>query len=506
MPFKLFQWNPTHSSHPVKIAASPQVVARCCSQTALNMLPEQYALSLRALPVAVIEKNGSKELTVATDVGREFEVERALQFSLGVSVKVVTLPGNQLLDTIHFAYRGSDNALKTSLSRVKESPQRNVHDDLPTIRQEAGDINRVLTTIIDYAIAKNATDIHLFPRINGSFVRLRISGELLTHTEPLFSLESHKQLINRIKILSSLDISQHALPQEGRITIPLPTRSCFARVSIMPTVHGEKAVLRLAATKGILTLNELGLEDDLRELLLSIIKKRTGLIVLSGPTGSGKSALMYALANEIHGEARSIVTVEDPVETLVDWACQISLDPQGGLDYQKALRSVLRQDPDVLLIGEVRDAESAHIALHAAQTGHLVLTTVHSTDIFGVLNRFEGLGVNKENLVPELSLIMSLRLLPRLCINCSVLDLLGSKRYRFEVKRPVGCSFCDHSGYSGLVLSASWLHITEDVVPHLLTIDKADSLLKTHYHSHEASLVTLLREGKIGADTFRNYQ
>lgn len=314
--------------------------------------------------------------------------------------------------------------------------------------------------LIDSAYEQKASDIHIEPFEQDYRVRLRIDG--LLQPGPIPPKEIASRLSSRIKVLGQLDISERRLPQDGRLRLDTATHKALdLRISSLPTLWGEKIVLRLlnvdAAHRGI---EQLGLDTRQKAILLSSIGQPQGLILVTGPTGSGKTMTLYSVLDLLNETQRNISTVEDPVEIDVHGINQVNVNARIGLDFATTLRALLRQDPDVIMVGEIRDLETANIAIRAAQTGHLVLSTLHTNSAFATLERLIQMGIPRHNITTSISLIVAQRLLRKLCIHCKKVDQLP-KEILFEagldpsaLNQPIfrahqeGCCHC-HQGYQG---------------------------------------------------------
>lgn len=331
------------------------------------------------------------------------------------------------------------------------SPENASNEDAPIVK--------LVNLILQEAIKERATDIHVEPQHERVNVRIRIDGVLQTiMTPPLASLSG---LVTRIKILSKLNIAERRLPQDGRMTIKTSQKEIDVRVSILPTVYGEKIVLRLLDKTGFdFNLRSLGFEDSMYHLFKRAISQPYGMVIVSGPTGSGKSTSLYASLKEIKSEGTNITTVEDPVEYQLGGINQVQVFEDIGLTFSASLRSILRQDPDILLIGEIRDEETADIAVKFSLTGHLVFSTVHANDAPSTITRLLDIGIKPFLVGSCLNLVMAQRLVRRICENCrkpynpsdQELDLVGLERDRLKGKelfKGKGCGKCRNTGYHG---------------------------------------------------------
>ena len=316
---------------------------------------------------------------------------------------------------------------------------------------------QLVNSILTQAIADSASDIHIEPTEKEMRIRMRIDGRLREVTAP--QKKMLLPMVSRIKILGGMDISKTRIPHDGRFDIKDSAKEVSLRVSTYPTVYGEKVVMRLldrsAALYGI---DKLGLLPDDKERVLKVLKRPYGFILSTGPTGSGKSTTLYAILNYINTPEKNIITIEDPVEYTIDSVVQSQVNPKAGLTFETGLRAILRQDPDVIMVGEIRDKETATIAVHAALTGHIVLSTFHTNDASGALTRLIEMGIEPFLVASSLSCVMAQRLLRRICDECkeayqpprALLESLGVKG-DVPLYRGRGCPVCKNTGYKGRI-------------------------------------------------------
>ncbi|AWB34406.1 type II secretion system ATPase GspE [Orrella marina] len=310
-----------------------------------------------------------------------------------------------------------------------------VHDDAPVIR--------MINALITQAVRDGASDIHLEAFETRSVVRYRVDGTLRTIVAPRRAL--HNAMISRIKIMAGLDIAEKRLPQDGRIALLIGGKAVDVRVSTLPTGHGERAVLRLLdKTAGRLTLEHLGMAPSVLSQLDTLIHRPHGIVLVTGPTGSGKSTTLYAALSRLDTGTANILTVEDPIEYDLPGVGQTQVNPRIDLSFARALRAILRQDPDIIMIGEIRDLETAQIAVQAALTGHLVLATLHTNDAVASITRLTDMGIEPFLLASTLQGVLAQRLFRKLCRHCKMAQPDGS----FE-PAPDGCVHCGNTGYSG---------------------------------------------------------
>ena len=377
------------------------------------------------------------------------------------AVEVVLRKG----DTTQRVLQEAASGFRISLVRETEHGEEVLDLDRLATDSEMSPIIKLVDTIIYNAMESRASDIHIETRDTEVQVKYRIDGALYAKVDPI-DLAYHQTLISRIKVMSELDIAERRVPQDGRFRVRYKGRNVDFRVSIMPTIHGEDAVIRILDKEQIneefrnLNLNVVGFaEEDLRKFR-RYIAEPYGMVLVTGPTGSGKTTTLYAALNEIRNEEDKIVTIEDPVEYQLHGITQIPVNEKKGLTFDRGLRSILRHDPDKIMVGEIRDEETAQIAIQSALTGHLVFTTVHANNVIDVIGRFLNMGVEPYNFVSSLNCVLAQRLVRLLCPTCkrhyqpSDDELYASGLKPADVRdreffRNVGCDACNHTGYRG---------------------------------------------------------
>lgn len=332
-------------------------------------------------------------------------------------------------------------------------------------------IIRLINAMFSEAIKERASDVHIETYENDLVIRFRIDGVLKRILTPQRQLAS--VLVSRIKVMSKLDIAEKRVPQDGRITLKIAGRAIDVRVSVIPISHGERVVMRLLDKNSVsLELSQLNMQTPLRTMLIRLINEPHGIILVTGPTGSGKSTTLYSLLNEINDDNRNIMTIEDPVEFELNGISQTQVNPKVDMTFATGLRALLRQDPDVVLIGEIRDEETAQIAVQASLTGHLVLSTLHTNTAVGAVTRLRDMGVEPFLLSSSLSGVLSQRLVRKLCpqcrqpyvlseAECLLLKLQADKQY--TAWRPSGCDRCNGLGYRGRLAIHELLFINDDI-------------------------------------------
>lgn len=335
-------------------------------------------------------------------------------------------------------------------------------------RAEEAPVVKLADLIIRQAIDERASDIHMEPFKDKIALRFRIDGKLFEIPPPAKHL--HLPIISRIKILSKMDIAEKRLPQDGGFSVKLENRIVDLRVSTIPTIYGEKIVMRILDRGAVvLDLGLMGFDKKQLELIRLAVNSAYGLVFLTGPTGSGKTTTLYSILNEIKSPAKNIITIEDPVEYKLDGINQVQVKPEIGLTFAGALRSFLRQDPDIMLVGEVRDLETAQICIRSALTGHLVLSTLHTNDAPQAISRLIDIGIESYLLAPSLLLIVAQRLIRKLCPDCkeayepSPEQLKNIKLKTDLIYKSKGCSKCGQIGYKGRICIGEVMAINESI-------------------------------------------
>jgi type IV pilus assembly protein PilB len=443
---------------------------------AVKLLPQDMARRYFCIPIRIEGRNVLVAMANPTD----YRAMQEIEFTVGRTLKVLVCTRTEITDAIEKYYEPEDTlrAFTENLEDAKDfqivtSEGKEADVDLTDARGQAElpPVIKVVNLIIQDAISQKATDIHVEPTLNDVQVRVRVDGVL----RPLMQLP--KWLANpvssRLKVLARLDIAERRLPQDGRMKVQRESKSYDLRVSTLPTLFGEKAVLRILSSGTELpTLEHVNLEPSDLKILMRSLTQPQGLILVTGPTGSGKSTTLYACLGYRKSPEVNIVTVEDPVEYQMMGLNQVQVNVKAGLTFAHCLRSILRQDPDVILIGEMRDLETTEIAFHAAMTGHLVLSTLHTNSSIATIGRLLDLGVDPVLISSSISLIIAQRLLRKLCNECKqpyepppgLLERLGvdphdgTTYYKAE-----GCNRCGGTGFSGRMAVHELLPINNTV-------------------------------------------
>lgn len=414
-----------------------------------------------------------------------------------------------VLDLINRAYDESSASTEEAVDQLdsEETFENILAVEEPEDLLDATDeepIKRLVNSLLWQAAKDEASDVHIDPTPRETIVRYRIDGVLQQVT--VFPRQVHVTVVNRIKVMSRLDIAQKGLPQDGRSMVLIAGRKIDIRVSTVPTVHGEKIVMRLLyQDEKMMQLRQLGLAKYILQPYKNMVNSSGGIILVTGPTGSGKTTTLYASLAEIDHEARNVITIEDPVEYKLSGYSQIEVKPKLGLTFAKALRSVLRQDPDVIMVGEMRDTETAQIAIQSALTGHLVFSTVHTNSAPATITRLIDMGIEPFLVSSTIIGVLAQRLVRRICPDCrksyqphpEQLRELGIKEVSFRKLdrrffRGDGCDNCRQTGYRGRIGIHELLVMSEGVKNTILESSDSDTIKK---QGLKEKMITLRRDG-----------
>jgi len=428
-------------------------------------LPAETAMAYQCVPVAYDKQ--SNRLTIAIKDANNFRAVDDLKMLMGFNVSAIVAPPEQIDKALQEHYSQSDESITSLLDQMSEDESlmelgdRGESIDLDSLQAAAEDnkVKRLLNLVLLQGIKDKASDIHFEPFEDEFKMRYRIDGVLYEMIPPPRHLAP--AIVSRVKVMANLDIAEHRMPQDGRIELVVQNSPVDLRVSVLPTMFGESVVMRVLDRSNVqLDMERLGLRDDDLETMRQLIHKPNGIVIVTGPTGSGKTTTLYAALNEINSPDVKILTSEDPVEYDIDGLIQCQVNEEIGLTFGKCLRSFLRQDPDVILVGEIRDLETAQIAVQASLTGHLVLTTLHTNDAPSSIARLLDLGLEPFLVTATLESIVAQRLVRRICTHCKESfepteeqlmelqltpeDVEGRVFYRGR-----GCAHCNEQGFAG---------------------------------------------------------
>ena len=420
---------------------------------ATALLNQKFCEDNVVLPIGFDNDN----LVVAIDDPMNITIEDELQFQTGFQITLMLATHTSIINAIKVNY-GKESAAKAA-EELGADMDKDDSDDMSEINDavNSAPVVKLVNSMIDYAIRAGSSDIHIEPLEDRVRVRIRIDGVMQeVMSNPLSARDA---ITTRIKILGGMNIAEKRIPQDGRITTEINNELVDMRVSILPTVTGEKTVIRILA-KNDANLNRkwLGISDHNNDLINKIIKVPQGICLISGPTGSGKTTTLYTLLAEKNTPEVNIITVEDPVEIKIPGLNQVQVNAKAGMTFASGLRSILRQDPDIILVGEIRDGETAEIAMRAAITGHLVFSTIHTNDAVSSINRLIDMGLEPYMVSTALVGVVSQRLVRRVCTNCREAiepDEYDIQTLRLEPGQKIyhgkGCSECNEKGYKGRI-------------------------------------------------------
>ncbi len=450
-------------------------------------IPELIDVDLAKKYILIPVKKESDNLFVAmADPLNIFAIDD-LKITTGLNINPVVAEKQSILDAIE-QYYGKETARKAAEDFYKqyEVKQSLKMDDETGIDEIShAPVVRLLNSIFRQAIKVKASDIHIEPFKNYVRIRFRIDGEL----QEILSLHiaTHSAILTRIKIMGRLNIAEKRIPQDGRIEANIDGKTIDLRISTLPTIYGEKAVIRLFDPENFLmTKEQLGFSDTSLETLKKIIQHSNGMILITGPAGSGKTTTMYAILREFNHIEKNIVTIEDPVEYRLDGINQVQINPKAQLTFANALRSILRQDPNIIMVGEIRDAETAQIAIRAAITGHIVISTMHTNDSPSTIIRLMDMGIEPYLLSSAIIGVISQRLVRKICPKCKKSyqaneeeKILLDIRKDCYLYRGIGCAYCNGTGYKGRTAVQEIMAIREELRSDIVRHSGIDILRKT---------------------------
>lgn len=432
--------------------------------TLLKFINEDFARKNYVIPLRVQQN----KLFVALADPFDYLVLDHLRMVTGLQLVPKLALKNEIMGLI-VKYYGITNISDSILSDIVADNEKEVEKTI--ITNDDSPIIKLVNQIFESAVTNRTSDIHFDPRDDRIEVRFRIDGDL--RLERVLPKEMQATIESRIKIMSKLDITEKRLPQDGRIRLKVLGKEVDVRVSTLPTVYGEKIVLRLLdLSKSLNELTKLGFTGSNLKKMNNLLNKPVGIILVTGPTGSGKSSTLYSSLSQLNKENVNIITVEDPVEMQIDGVNQIQVNDGIGLTFAAGLRSILRQDPNIVMVGEIRDSETAEIAVRASLTGHLVLSTIHTNDSISTISRLVDMGIEPFLISASTIGILAQRLVKRICPHCGKMQPVNKLEKDFfekigldkeEVNRGEGCSHCNMTGYIGRVAIVEILEINENI-------------------------------------------
>ena len=484
-------------------AASPQ---------AMMFIPKQTAERFTVLPLEYNQE--TNQLTVAMADPLDLDTIAFLEKKTRTTLKVTYAPRSKLTQVIKEWYGVSLSTEVKQILQETETTSKEIKAQQQSGKQQAevirqAPISKIVNHILEYAIENRASDVHIEPQEERTRVRYRIDGVL--QEKLVLPAKVHDALVSKIKILSNLKIDEKRLPQDGRFSFSHGDVEVDLRVSTLPTVHGEKVVMRLLKkNQGALTFQQLGMRGLALKQLEEAIVKPNGIILITGPTGSGKTTTLYSILSKINHPQVNIMTLEDPVEYQIEGVNQVQVNPQIGLTFASGLRSFLRQDPNIIMVGEIRDQETAELAIQASLTGHLVFSTLHTNSAAGAIPRLLDMGAEAFLIASSLLLIMAQRVVRKVCTTCqetyqpppevveNFRQVLGDlmPKQPFSLKRGKGCAECGNSGYLGRIGIYEVLLVTEKISRMILEKRTADEIEQV---ARENGMLTMVQDGYLKA-------
>jgi len=476
---------------------------------AIELIPESMARRYMVMPLEIKGNTISVAMQDATDI---YTIE-ALEAHTKKRIEITIATAVEIQEAIDDNYQSYDE-IEKHISNIPLS----INTDEPQIALDSvsnAPVARAITLVIQEAVKARASDIHLQPEIDKLRIRYRVDG--LLHDTITMPVNAATMLISRIKVLANMNIADHHHPQDGQFSVETTgNRSIDIRVGIIPTVYGEMATLRLLdKSKAVMTLEELGFLPESLTLYEKMLRVPYGMILISGPTGAGKSTTLYASVNSLDLIGRNVITIEDPVEYRFERINQIQVNPRAGLTFAAGLRSILRLDPDVVLVGEIRDSETAQIAIQAALTGHLVLSSIHANDAASIVFRLLDLGVEPFLVSTALIGVVAQRMVRRICPDCakprevSLIEEMMYSMENSEDKYPSitgrhkfmygeGCKSCGNTGYRGRMGIFEILNMSDDIKA-LLLAQATPAQLRTQ--ALKDGMIPLIKDGMLKVKT-----
>jgi type IV pilus assembly protein PilB len=427
-----------------------------------SLVPKEFAKRNMLIP---LKKEGDRLLVAMADPLDFFAIDD-LRLSTGFHIETAIASKDDILRAIN-KYYDIDESVEEYLQMAPTGDaveeERVIEEDSPIVR--------LVNQILQMAVEQRASDIHIDPQETKVLIRYRVDGML--RTERVLPKHMQSMFTTRIKILANMDITEHRIPQDGRIKMNLDFHPIDLRVSTLPTIYGEKIVMRILDLGAALNdINKLGFNKLNLQRFIQLIEKPTGIVLITGPTGSGKSSTLYAALNRLNREEVNIITIEDPVEYQLEGINQIQVNPNVGMTFAQGLRSILRQDPNVIMVGEIRDRETAEVAIRAALTGHLVLSTLHTNDALSTVTRLIDMGIEPFLVATSLNGVVSQRLVRRICRDCQQeqeptkreIEIFAKRGLKIDkVIRGRGCPMCNMTGYKGRIALHELLVMTDDM-------------------------------------------
>ncbi|MCQ6273514.1 Flp pilus assembly complex ATPase component TadA [Bacillus sp. V3B] len=441
-----------------------------------NLIPKEMAKRNQLIP---LKKDGDRLFVAMADPMDFFAIDD-LRLSTGFQIETAIATKDDILRAIN-KYYNIDEGFEELIGNLSDGDEV-VQEE--TMTAEDSPVVRLVNQLLSNAVTMKASDIHIDPQETKVAIRYRVDGVL--RTERVLPKHMQSLLTARIKIMANLDITEHRVPQDGRIKVNLDFHPIDLRMATLPTVFGEKIVMRILDLGSSLNdINKLGFNKLNLKRFTDMIEKPTGIVLITGPTGSGKSSTLYAALNNLNSEEVNIITIEDPVEYQIEGINQIQVNANIGMTFAAGLRSILRQDPNIIMVGEIRDKETADVAIRASLTGHLVLSTLHTNDSLGTLTRLVDMGVEPFLVASSLSGVVAQRLVRKVCRDCAEEQAPSNREIEIFIKRGMkvdkitrgrGCSSCNMTGYKGRIAIHEVLVINDDMKRVIMNEDSFTKL------------------------------
>lgn len=432
-------------------------------------IPAKYVWHYKFMPLRI----KGNILTIAISNPLDIWLLEDIKLNLGYDVECVLTSEHQIREALRKYYGIGAETVEKILEKEIHKPKMELAKDIAAVEDiersaEDASVIKLMNQIFSEAINLRATDIHIEPYRDSIKLRYRIDGVLYDTPIPPDLKYLHSAMVSRVKIISNLDVVERRLPQDGRAKVKVAAREIDMRISILPSLYGENVVIRILPTQLLFDLKELGFKTDDMKKLEGLIKKPHGILFLTGPTGSGKTTTLYACLSHINSPEVKIITIEDPVEYELMGVTQIQVNPKVGFTFANALRGILRHDPDVMMVGEVRDFETAELAIRTSLTGHLVFSTLHTNDSASGITRLIDMGIEPFLVASSIEAFIAQRLVRVICNKCKVeegsqkVELRGEKR-DIKIYRGKGCEDCKHTGFQGRTAIYEILFIDDEI-------------------------------------------
>ena len=469
-----------------------QLYRQKIEQKVINLIPQKLAEQHCVIPIRV---EGNKLVLAMADPLDYFAIDE-IRMATGLRVEPVIASKDELVRGIKRFYGLQETIEQINQNlqarEVEEAPQVQEDDDSPVVK--------TVNQIIIQAVQLGASDIHIDPQEDSVRIRYRVDG--IMRTERTLPPNMHGVIVARVKIMANLNVAERRLPQDGRVEMDIEFRKVDIRISTLPTIHGEKVVMRVLDLGNSLTeVEKLGLSEHNLNLFLQGIESSHGVVLITGPTGSGKTTTLYSALSRLNRDEVNIITVEDPVEYQLQGINQVQVNTVTGLTFARGLRSILRQDPNIVMVGEIRDSETAEIAIRAAMTGHLVLSTLHTNSAVNAISRLIDMGIEPFLISSAINCIVAQRLVRKVCPNCSShyepnseeLALLTRQGiHHYQLKKGRGCGDCGRTGYKGR-LAIHEILLIDDTLRSMILQKRPDNEYRDYALEH--GLVLMLKDG-----------